>query len=90
MKLVSNSQRILYELFIQEYRDNAASCIWKSLSTLGVRHAILINAVTRDRSAVQALKAAGLVCRDVTAGMEKFLFHNRRLWTAKYRRRAET
>ena len=56
MKLVSNSQRILYELFIQEYRDNAASCIWKSLSTLGVRHAILINAVTRDRSAVQALQ----------------------------------
>ena len=79
MKSVSNSQRILYELFIQEYRDNTTSCIWKSLSTLGVRHAILINAVTRDRPTVQALQRRRLVCRDVTAWMEKALFRNRRL-----------
>ena len=74
MKLVSNSQRILYELFIQEYRDNTTSCIWKSLSTLGVRHAILINAVTRDRSAVQALQGrrAGLPGRDSRDGENPF------------------
>ncbi len=74
MKLVSNSQRILYELFIQEYRDNTASCIWKSLSTLGVRRAILINAVTRDRSAVQALqrRRADLPGRDNGDGENPF------------------
>lgn len=74
MKLVSNSQRILYELFIQEYRNDAASCIWKSLSTLGVRHAILINAVIRDLSAVQALqrRRAGLPGRDSEDGESPF------------------
>lgn len=74
MKSVSNSQRILYELFIQEYRDNTTSCIWKFLSTLGVHHAILINAVTRDRSAVQALqrRRAGLPGRDSVDGESPF------------------
>ena len=74
MKSVSNRQRILYELFIQEYRDNTASCIWKSLSTLGVRHAILINAVTRDHSAGQALqrRRAGLPGRDSVDGESPF------------------
>lgn len=74
MKFVPNSQQILYELFIQEYRDNTTSCIWKSLSTLGVRHAILINAITRDRSAVQALqrRRAGLPGRDSGDGESPF------------------